>query len=132
MQLTAAVFYRAIASSSDASLPSCSAYFGGGDRQAEMGNMGQVDNLAQEGCILNDLNGNSCLPLQDGEQYQYPQYASLNFPEDKKIKHDMEMSLQGHPLDYQVSGNVELTRPIYDNRHHNWGPGACTLWDHHL
>lgn len=97
-----------------------------------MGNMGQVDNLVQGGCVLNELHGNSYLHLQDGEQYQYPQYAGLSYPDNKKMKLDMEMNLQGHPAEYQVSGNVELPRPIYDNGHHNWGPGACTLWDRHM
>ncbi|KAK4804774.1 hypothetical protein SAY86_004591 [Trapa natans] len=124
--------HGAIASSSDASLPSCSAYFGGGDRQAEMGNIGQVDNMLQEGCVMNDLHGNSFLHLQEGEQFQYPHYAGLSYPDNKRMKLEMGMNLQGHPVDYQISGNVELSRPIYDNGHHNWGPGACTLWDRHM
>ncbi|XP_031406742.1 agamous-like MADS-box protein AGL65 [Punica granatum] len=115
--------HGAIASSSDASLPGCSAYYSGGDKQAEIGHMGQVDNLVQDGCVLNDLNGNSCLRLQVGDQYQYPHYAGLNLADDKKIKHEMEMNIRGHPVEYQVGGNVELPRPIYDDGHHNWGTG---------
>lgn len=85
--------------------------------------MGQDDNLIQEGCALNELNGNSCLHRQVEEQHQYQQYAALNFSDDTKTKHGIEMNLGGHPVEYQVSDNVKLPRSIYDNGHHNWGPG---------
>ncbi|KAK4794515.1 hypothetical protein SAY86_012509 [Trapa natans] len=124
--------HGAIVSSSDASLPGCSAYFSEGNKQAEMGNIGQVDNLVQESCVMNDLHGNSFLSLQDREQFQYPHYAGLSYPDNKRMKLEMEMNLQGHPVEYQVSRNVELPRPIYDNGHHNWGPEECALWDRHM
>ncbi|KAK4750751.1 hypothetical protein SAY87_004233 [Trapa incisa] len=110
-----------IASSSDASIPGCSAYFSGRDKQAEIGYLGQVDNLVQEGCVLNE--GSSCPSQQVGEQYQYEQYNAFNFPDDMKNKHVMEMNLGGHPVEYQVSGNVEPPKYIYDPGHQNWGPG---------
>lgn len=84
--------------------------------------MGQVGDLVQEDCVLDGLSGNSCPHLQVGEQYLYPQYNGMNFPDDKKGKHGMDVSLQGHPVEYQVTGNIELPRPIYDNGQHNWGP----------
>lgn len=123
MHLSAFVSYIVIASSSDASLPGCSAYFSGRDKLAEIENMRQDDSLVQEGCALNELNGNSCLHRQVEEQYQYQQYAGLNFSDDTKTKHGIEMNLGGHPVEYQVSDNVKLPRSIYDNGHHNWGPG---------
>ncbi|KAF8037333.1 hypothetical protein BT93_B0294 [Corymbia citriodora subsp. variegata] len=136
--------------STDVSLPGCSTYFGV-DKHPEIGNLGQVQNMVQEGCILNELNRNACLSLQVGEQYPYAPYGNLTLPEEKKMKQEMamnfqghhvdyqvasnkmeqelEMSLQGHPVDYQVTSNIELQRPIYENGPHTWCsvPASCGI-----
>lgn len=113
------------------SLPVCS-YFGG-DKPPDISHFGQIDHLVQEGCSLNELNGNACLSLHVGDQYSFPTFGSLHLPDHDKNKlkhHEMGMNLQGQTVDYQVNGNnIEIPRPIFDNPHHAWvpGPSQCGI-----
>ncbi|RVW12033.1 Agamous-like MADS-box protein AGL65 [Vitis vinifera] len=118
--------------SADASIPGYSGYYSTG-KQTEIGNSGQVDEQGQEGSALNQLSGNSNLRLQLSEQYLYSPFGNLNLPDEKKLKPEMEMNLQGNPVDYQVNGNFEIPAPIYDNRQHTWvsasGPCSIAMFD---
>ncbi|XP_034711120.1 agamous-like MADS-box protein AGL65 isoform X1 [Vitis riparia] len=118
--------------SADASIPGYSGYYSTG-KQTEIGNSGQVDEQGQEGAALNQLGGNSNLRLQLSEQYLYSPFGNLNLPDEKKLKPEMEMNLQGNPVDYQVNGNFEIPAPIYDNRQHTWvsasGPCSIAMFD---
>lgn len=115
----------------DASLPGYSGYFSTG-KQREIGNSGSVDNRGQEGGPLSELSSNACLSLDLGEQFSYPPY-SLNFPDSKKLKPEMEMNLQGNHAVYHVNSNFELPRPMYDNGNHAWisasGPCGIAMFD---
>ncbi|XP_065877500.1 agamous-like MADS-box protein AGL65 isoform X2 [Euphorbia lathyris] len=119
---------RDIECSTDPSLPGFSGYYDTG-KQTEIENAAAIDNMRQGNGVLSNLNGNACLNAQLDEQFSYPPYSSLNFPEIKKPKHDMQMNSQGnHPV-YQVNSNFELPRPIYDNgHHHTWvsASGPCS------
>nr|CAN79983.1 hypothetical protein VITISV_038034 [Vitis vinifera] len=118
--------------SADASIPGYSGYYSTG-KQTEIGNSGQVDEQGQEGSALNQLSGNSNLRLQLSEQYLYSPFGNMNLPDEKKLKPEMEMNLQGNPVDYQVNGNFEIPAPIYDNRQHTWvsasGPCSIAMFD---
>ena len=118
--------------SADASIPGYSGYYSTG-KQAEISSSGQVDDQGQEGASLNQLSGNSNLRLQLSEQYLYSPYGNLNLPDEKKLKPEMEMNLQGNPMGYQVNGNFEIPAPIYDNRQHTWvsasGPCSISIFD---
>ena len=124
--------YRDMECSADASIPGYSGYYSTG-KQTEIGNSGQVDEQGQEGSALNQLSGNSNLRLQLSEQYLYSPFGNLNLPDEKKLKPEMEMNLQGNPVDYQVNGNFEIPAPIYDNRQHTWvsasGPCSIAMFD---
>ncbi|KAA8540976.1 hypothetical protein F0562_024886 [Nyssa sinensis] len=113
---------RDVDCSTDASFPTYSSYFGPGKTDIE--NTERVDNTRQEGGALNELDSPACLRLHVNEQYPYHPYSNLNLPEAKKLKPGTEMNLQGNPLDYQINGNFELSRPIYDDMHHTWGPAS--------
>ncbi|KAI4340109.1 hypothetical protein MLD38_024978 [Melastoma candidum] len=116
-------------SNTDASLQNCLVFLGG-DKPMDMGNLGQTHNLVQDGCVLNELNTNGCvlnelntngcLSLQVGEQFSFAPYGTLALPDEKKPKHDMLMDMQGHHVDYQLPGAIDLSRPLYDNGHHTW------------
>lgn len=114
--------------STSTSLPGCSGYYDPG-KHSEIGNLGPVDNMGQDGGALCNLSSNTCLSVQLDEQFSYHPFSSLNLPEVKKMKPEMQMNSQGDHSVYQVNGNFELPRPIYDNGHHTWGSasGPCSV-----
>ncbi|KAJ0105187.1 hypothetical protein Patl1_18776 [Pistacia atlantica] len=118
--------------SEDGSIPGYSSFLGNG-KEIEVGNSVQADNMGHGGGALNELSTSACLSLQLGEQYSYPPYSSLDMPDDKKLKREMEMNLEGHPAVYQVNSNFELPRPMYGNGHHDWvsasGPCGISMFD---
>ncbi|GKV27980.1 hypothetical protein SLEP1_g37089 [Rubroshorea leprosula] len=118
----------------DVSFPGYSGFFGSNsNRQMEIGNSGQVDNMGQEAIALNDLGSNACLSLQLGEQYSYPPYGTSNLQDDKKQKQQMEVNLQGNPAFFQEDSNFNLPKPMYNNGHHAWvsssGPCGIGIFD---
>lgn len=114
--------------SEDGPIPSYSSFLGNG-KDMEAGNSGKADNMVLGGDPLNELSTGACLSLQLGEQFSYPPYGSLNMPDDKKLKPEMEMNLQGNPAVYQVSSNFEFPRPVYGNEQHDWASasGSCGI-----
>ncbi|KAA8542444.1 hypothetical protein F0562_023420 [Nyssa sinensis] len=118
---------RDVECSTDASLPTYSGYFGPGKTEIE--NMGPVVGTRQDAGTLNELDSTACLRVHANEQYSYPPYSNLNLSDVKKLKPETQMNLQGNPLDYQINSNFELSRPIYDDVHHTWGPasGPCAI-----
>lgn len=113
--------------STSSSFSGYAGYYGTG-KQSEFDNTGQVDNVGQSGGSLNELSSNGCLRLQLSDQYPYPPYSRFNFPDETKLKPEMEINLQQIPVDYRVNGNFELPSPVYDNRQRSWIPasGPCT------
>ncbi|PON36762.1 MADS-box transcription factor [Parasponia andersonii] len=109
----------------EASLSGCSSYFtNGSGKQMEVDDPGQLSNIEQGGCSLDELSRSAGLSLDFGEQYSYP-----CLPNDKNLKPNMEMNLQATPVDYQVNNNCELPTSLYDNPQHAWvsGFGPCGL-----
>lgn len=124
---------RDMGCSEDAHISSYSGFLGAG-KEIEVGNSGQAENMEHGGGNLNELSNNACISLQLGEQYSYPPYSSLNLPsDDKKLKPDAEMNLQGNPAVFQVNSNFELSGPMYGNGHHDWvsasGPCGIAMFD---
>lgn len=124
---------RDMGCSEDAHISSYSGFLGAG-KEIEVGNSGQAENMEHGGGILNELSNSACISLQLGEQYSYPPHSSLNLPsDDKKLKPDAEMNLQGNPAVYQVNSNFELSGPMYGNGHHDWvsasGPCGIAMFD---
>ncbi|XP_030493305.2 agamous-like MADS-box protein AGL65 isoform X2 [Cannabis sativa] len=104
----------------DFSLPGCSSYNSNGSgKQMEVGNPGQLNNMEQGGCSLNDLSGTAGLNLDFGEHYAYPSFEA-SLLDNKKLKINMEMNLQTTSVDYQVNNNCVLPTSIYDNAQHDW------------
>uniref|UniRef100_A0A2P2MUS5 Agamous-like MADS-box protein AGL65 isoform X1 n=1 Tax=Rhizophora mucronata TaxID=61149 RepID=A0A2P2MUS5_RHIMU len=124
--------HRGIESSTDASLPCYTGYFDT-SKQAEIGNSGSADNMAQEGSGLSELSSSACLTTQLGELFSYGPFNGLNLPENGQMKPNMEMSLHGKHAVYQVNGNFELPRPTYCDGHQAWmsasGPCSITMMD---
>eukprot|EP00257_Ricinus_communis_P014401 XP_015572064.1 agamous-like MADS-box protein AGL65 isoform X1 [Ricinus communis] len=119
---------RDIECTTNASLPGYSGFYDTG-KQTEIGKPGPVDNMGQEGGALRSLSSNTCLNVQLDEQFLYPPYSSLNLPDVKEVKPEMQMNNQGNHTVYQVNSNFELPRPMYDNEHHTWfsASGPCSI-----
>ncbi|KAM7267007.1 hypothetical protein ACFE04_009173 [Oxalis oulophora] len=106
-------------------------YFGLG-KQTAVVNSGQFDNTGHEGSSLNDLSSSGgamtelsssgSLSLQPTEQYPCTPYSSLSFPQDKQLKHEMEMNLQGNPGVNEVNSNFLLPTCAYDATNDTWVP----------
>nr|AZZ09249.1 AGAMOUS-LIKE PROTEIN 65 [Primula vulgaris] len=74
---------------------------------------------------LNDLTSTDSLRQQLNDQYAYPHpYSGLDLPDQvKKLNPiEVEMNLEGNPLDYQLNSSFELTKPTYEDTHHGWIP----------
>ncbi|KAL3528397.1 hypothetical protein ACH5RR_007719 [Cinchona calisaya] len=104
----------------DASLPSCSGFINQG-KETEIDSV-QVDNIAQEGSALDDLNAIACLRLQLGGQQPYYPYSHLNIPEVNKFEVGREANFEDNPMTYQIHGNFQPPRSIYANLGHPWIP----------
>nr|AUZ97593.1 MADS-box protein [Hevea brasiliensis] len=114
--------------STDASLPGYSVYYDTG-KHTEIGNPRPVDNIGQGSAVFSNLSSNTCLSVQLDEQFSYPPFSSLNLPEVKKMKPEMQMNSQGICSVHQVNSNFELPRSIYENGHHTWvsASGPCSI-----
>ncbi|KAJ4959873.1 hypothetical protein NE237_019783 [Protea cynaroides] len=116
---------RDLECSTDPSFPSYSGYFCTGKQP-------EVDSSGKEGGALNEFSGSACFRLQLGGQYPYP---PLNVLTEKKFKPEAEMSIQGNPVDYQVSSGFEPARPGYDPNQRCWastsGSSPVGMFDSH-
>ncbi|XP_024019573.1 agamous-like MADS-box protein AGL65 isoform X1 [Morus notabilis] len=114
----------------DALLPGCSSYFSSGcGKQMVVGDSGQLNNIEEGGCALNELSRSGAgLSLEFGEQYAYPSFGTSTM-EDKKMKPDVEMNLQATSVDYQVNRSCEMPTSLYDNTQQTWVSafGPCGL-----
>ncbi|KAJ9140470.1 hypothetical protein P3X46_031116 [Hevea brasiliensis] len=119
---------RDIECSTSASLPGYSGYYDT-DKHAEIGIPGALDNPGRDGGALSNLSNNTCLGVQVNEQFSCPPFSSLNLPEVRKMKPEMQMNSQGSNYVYQVNSNFELPRPIHNNVHHTWisASGSCSI-----
>ncbi|KAL2516072.1 AGAMOUS-like 65 [Forsythia ovata] len=123
---------RDIVCSRDTSLPSCSGLFGAG-KEADLCNSKLVDIEREDGITINDYaNSSAQLRLPLGEQYSYHSYGNLSFPEMMEPKR--EVNFQESTMDYQINGNFELPRSIYNDLQHSLVPASgssamCNLND---
>lgn len=76
-----------------------------------------------------ELSRTACSSLQPSEQGACPVYDHSNLSDNKKLRPEMEINLQANPVDYQVNGNFELPRIVYENGHHTWfsSSGPCGI-----
>ncbi|KAL2492980.1 AGAMOUS-like 65 [Abeliophyllum distichum] len=123
---------RDIVCSRDTSLPSCSGLFGAG-KEADLDNSKLVDIEREDGITINDYaNSSAQLRLPLGEQYSYHSYGNLSLPEMMEPKR--EVNFQESTMDYQINGNFELPRSIYNDLQHSLVPASgssamCNLND---
>lgn len=84
----------------------------------------QIENR-HEVATLNELTSNESMRQQLNEPYSYLHpYGGLDLPDHvKKLNSaNMDINLEGNPLDYQLNSNFELTKPTYEDTHHGWIP----------
>lgn len=102
----------------DTSLPSCSGLFGV-KKEADLDNSKLVDIGRQDGITINDYtNSSSHMRLPLGEQYSYHSYGNLSLPE--MMEPEREVTFHLSTMDYQINGNFELPRSIYNDLEHNF------------
>ncbi|KAG6632929.1 hypothetical protein CIPAW_12G012500 [Carya illinoinensis] len=89
----------------------------------------QVANMGSGGDGSEELSRTACSSLQPSEQGACPVYDHSNLSDNKKLRPEMEINLQANPVDYQVNGNFELPRIVYENGHHTWfsSSGPCGI-----
>ncbi|XP_042952158.1 agamous-like MADS-box protein AGL65 [Carya illinoinensis] len=95
----------------------------------EDGDTVQVANMGSGGDGSEELSRTACSSLQPSEQGACPVYDHSNLSDNKKLRPEMEINLQANPVDYQVNGNFELPRIVYENGHHTWfsSSGPCGI-----
>ncbi|TQD92323.1 hypothetical protein C1H46_022121 [Malus baccata] len=114
---------------------SASSSFGSYSGYLGTGKSPEISTSGQENGILNDLSRTAPLNLQLGGHIPYLPY-NLNMLTDTKFQPPAEMSPQENPVEYQVNGSFEASRPEFYPTQHNWastsGPCAVTMFDEHL
>ncbi|KAH9773955.1 Agamous-like MADS-box protein AGL30 [Citrus sinensis] len=119
--------HRDVECSGSSSFGSYSGYFGPGKSS-------EISNSGQDSSLLSELSGTQSLRLQLGGQCSYVPYnvSLLN----DKFQPVSEMNIQENPVDYHVSGNLEVPRPGFDTTPGSWastsGPCEVTLFDERL
>lgn len=118
---------RDVECSGSSSFGSYSGYFGPGKSS-------EISNSGQDSSLLSELSGTQSLRLQLGGQCSYIPYnvSLLN----DKFQPVSEMNIQENPVDYHVSGSLEVPRPGFDTTPGSWastsGPCEVTLFDEPL
>ncbi|XP_052295506.1 agamous-like MADS-box protein AGL30 isoform X3 [Citrus sinensis] len=119
--------HRDVECSGSSSFGSYSGYFGPGKSS-------EISNSGQDSSLLSELSGTQSLRLQLGGQCSYIPYnvSLLN----DKFQPVSEMNIQENPVDYHVSGSLEVPRPGFDTTPGSWastsGPCEVTLFDERL
>lgn len=120
-------FSRDVECSGSSSFGSYSGYFG-------TGKSSEISNSGQESSLLSELSGTASLRLQLGGQCSYLPY-NVNLLNDK-FQPVSDMNIQENPVDYHVTGSLDVPRPGYDTTHGSWastsGPCEVTLFDERL
>lgn len=118
---------RDIEISRDASFPSCSGFFGNLKLQdLDKGIPPKIDRQ-DDGISVDDYASSSYLRLPIGEQFPCPSYGNLTFP--CIMDPGREANFQPTTLDYQINGNFELPRSVYNSMQHSLvaSPGSCAI-----
>ncbi|KAL0318293.1 UNVERIFIED_CONTAM: Agamous-like MADS-box protein [Sesamum angustifolium] len=112
--------------SRDASFPTCSGYFGDMKEQ-DLDNSREMKNERQGGISVEDYACSAPLRLPLVEQYPYHSFANLSFPD--LLEPGRETNFQPSTMDYQITGNFELPRSVYNSLPHSLVPtvGSCVI-----
>ncbi|KAL0416712.1 UNVERIFIED_CONTAM: Agamous-like MADS-box protein [Sesamum latifolium] len=112
--------------SGDASFPTCSGYFGDMKEQNH-DNPRQMKNDRQGSISVEDYACSAPLRLPLVDQYPYHSFANLSFPD--LLEPGRETNFQPSTMDYQITGNFELPRSVYNSLPHSLVPtvGSCVI-----
>ncbi|KAL8457468.1 hypothetical protein ACS0TY_035362 [Phlomoides rotata] len=101
--------------SRDASFPTCSGYFP--DVKEELDDSRQVKIERHDGLTVEDYTFSTQLRLPLGEQYSHHSFGNLSFADLMEPSKDANFQLNS--MDYQINGNFELPRSVYNNFPHS-------------
>lgn len=78
-----------------------------------------------DGLTIDDYTFSTRLPL--GEQYSHHSFGNLSFADLMDTSKDGNFQLNS--MDYQINGNFDLTRSVYNNFPHSLVPtaGSCAI-----
>ncbi|KAL6584024.1 hypothetical protein OROMI_003313 [Orobanche minor] len=103
-------------------------YFDGVKGQ-DLDNTRQLKNERQDGITIEDYTCSAAhLRPPIGEQYPYHPFGNLSFP-DLMEPGKEEVNFQPSVIGYEINGNFELPRSVYNNFPHNLVPtaGSCAI-----
>ncbi|KAL0364675.1 UNVERIFIED_CONTAM: Agamous-like MADS-box protein [Sesamum angustifolium] len=110
--------------SRDMSFPSCSGFFGNVKNQDIDKAIPQKNDRQDHGITIDDYAGSSFLRLPLAEQYPFHAFGNFNFPD--MIEPGRDANFQPAPIDYQINGNFELPRSVYNSLQHSLVPPAAS------
>ncbi|XP_011087284.1 agamous-like MADS-box protein AGL65 [Sesamum indicum] len=99
--------------SRDMSFPSCSGFFGNVKNQDIDKAIPQKNDRQDDGITIDDYAGSSFLRLPLAEQYPFHTFGNFSFPD--MIEPGRDANFQPAPIDYQINGNFELPRSVYNS-----------------
>ncbi|KZV23306.1 hypothetical protein F511_02207 [Dorcoceras hygrometricum] len=110
----------------DASFPSCSSFFGD-VKDDNLDNSRQQKNEAQNNITIDDYTSSAQLRLPLSEQFAYHPFGNLSYPD--VLETGREANFLPSAMDYQINGNFELPRSVYNSLQHSLVPaaGPCTI-----
>ncbi|KAK4427916.1 Agamous-like MADS-box protein [Sesamum alatum] len=110
--------------SRDMSFPSCSGFFGNVKNQDIDKAIPQKNDRQDDGITIDDYAGTSFLRLPLAEQYPFHTFGNLSFPD--MIEPGRDANFQPAPIDYQINGNFEFPRSVYNSLQHSLVPPAAS------
>ncbi|XP_073015146.1 agamous-like MADS-box protein AGL30 isoform X1 [Primulina eburnea] len=110
----------------DASFPSCSSFFGE-VKDDNLESSRQQKNEAQNSITIDDYTSSAQLRLPLSQQFPYHPFGSLSFPD--VLEAGREANFLPSAMDYQLNGNFELPRSVYNSLQHSLVPtaGSCAI-----
>ncbi|PIN05570.1 hypothetical protein CDL12_21889 [Handroanthus impetiginosus] len=103
----------------DVSFAACSSYFGDVKEQ-DLVNSRQSKNEVQDSITIEDYTCSAPLRLPLVEQYPYHSFGNLSFTD--LLEPGRDVNFQPSAMDYQINGNFELPRSVYNNFQHSLVP----------
>ncbi|XP_073295420.1 agamous-like MADS-box protein AGL65 isoform X1 [Primulina huaijiensis] len=110
---------RDLECSQDASFPSCSSFFGE-VKDDNLDSSRQQKNDAQNSITIDDYTSSALLRMPLSEQFPYHPFGNLSFPD--VLEAGREASFLPSAMDYQINGNLELPRSVYNSLQHSLVP----------
>ncbi|KAK4402304.1 Agamous-like MADS-box protein [Sesamum angolense] len=115
---------RDMGCSRDMSFPSCSGFFGNVKNQDMDKAIPQKNDRQDDGITIDDYAGSSFLRLPLAEQYPFHAFGNFSFPD--MIEPGRDANFQPAPIDYQINGNFDLPRSVYNSLQHSLVPPAAS------